>query len=54
MSQDEPGLEPSEPDTEDDDPIRSGSDWPHLSDIDLEVCVEPTSLPGPPTADRDE
>jgi hypothetical protein len=31
---------------EDEQATGSDSDWPHLSDLDLDVCVEPTRLPG--------
>ena len=39
-------LEPRGVHREDEQATGSDSDWPHLSDLDLDVCVEPTRLPG--------
>jgi hypothetical protein len=56
VPEDDPGLEPGGLEgTEDEPPSRSESDWPHLSEIDLDVCLAPTSLSGsPPIAEQDE
>jgi hypothetical protein len=45
VSDDNKGIEPAGSEaTADEQPGESESDWPHLSDLDLEVCLEPTSL----------
>jgi hypothetical protein len=54
VQQDERGLEPSEPDTEDEPASGYASDWPHLSNLDLDVCLEPTSLLGQPPPIEDD
>jgi len=46
---------------DDDEPARGGEDssvapaeWPYLSELDLDVCVEPSHLPGPPHEGEDK
>ena len=50
----ESGLEPTEPDAEEDEPSGFQSDWPHLSELDLGVCVEPSRLRKPPREGQEE
>lgn len=52
--QGESGPVPNEPETEDEQAGGSESGWPHLSELDLDVCVEPSHLPGPPLKAEDE
>lgn len=54
MPQGESGPEPNEPETEDEQASGSESGWPHLSELDLDVCVEPSHLPGSPLEGEDE
>lgn len=54
MPQGESGPEPNEPETEDEQASGSESGWPHLSGLDLDVCVEPSHLPGSPLEGEDE
>ena len=46
MLNDNAGLEPSELETGDEPPDRSKPDCPQLSELDFDVCVEPSHLPG--------
>jgi hypothetical protein len=54
VQENESGLEPSEPDAEDDEVSGFQPDWPHLSELDLRVCVEPSGLRNPPPEVRAE
>ena len=54
MLNDNAGLEPSELETDDEPPDRSRPDWPQLSELDLEVCVEPSHLPASRLKGEDE
>ena len=54
VRENESGLEPTEPDAKDDEPSRSQPDWPHLSELDLGVCVEPSVLRHPPREGEEE
>lgn len=54
VRQNESGLEPTEPDAEDEEPVGFQPDWPHLSDLDLDVCVEPSQLRDPTHGGGDE
>jgi hypothetical protein len=54
VRENESGLEPPEPDAKDDEPSRSQPGWPHLSELDLGVCVEPSVLRNPPREGEEE
>jgi|EndMetStandDraft_8_1072994.scaffolds.fasta_scaffold58413_1 hypothetical protein len=54
VRENESGLEPTEPDAEEDEPSGFQSDWPHLSELDLGVCVEPSRLRKPPREGQEE
>jgi hypothetical protein len=47
VRENESGLEPTEPDAEEDEPSGFQPDWPRLSELDLGVCVEPSVLRNP-------
>ena len=54
MHENESGLEPTDPDAEDDEPSGLQPDWPYLSELDLGVCVEPSMLRIAPREGEDE
>ena len=54
MLNDNAGLEPSELETGDEPPDRSKPDCPQLSELDFDVCVEPSHLPGSRLKGEDE
>ncbi len=54
LRENESGLDPTEFDAEDEKPGEFRSDWPHLSELDLGVCVEPSVLRKPSREGQEE
>ena len=54
MRENESGLDPTEPDADDEEPGGVQSDWPHLSELELGVCIEPSVLRTPSQEGGDE
>jgi hypothetical protein len=54
VRENESGLDPTEFDAEDEEPSGFRSDWPHLSELDLGVCVEPSVLREPSREGQEE
>jgi hypothetical protein len=54
VREDESRLEPIERDAEDDEPGGFQPDWPHLSELDLGVCIEPSVLRAPSREGEEE